>query len=105
MKECNKVSGGELWHQRPRHASHQRICDAVTNDKVRGVHLKSDEMKKGRQSCGPCVEGKMSRKAFPKAIGSKTSDVLDLVYSDVCGPMSTESLGGARYFFSLTDDY
>ena len=37
MKECNKVSGAELWHQRLRHAIHERICDAVTNDKVRGV--------------------------------------------------------------------
>ena len=46
----------------------------------------------------------MSRKPFPKAVGSKASDVLDLVYSDVCGPMSTETLGGARYFVSFTDD-
>ena len=46
----------------------------------------------------------MSRKPFPKSVDSKANDALDLVYSDVCGPM-TETLGGARYFVSFTDDY
>jgi hypothetical protein len=27
------------------------------------------------------------------------------VHSDVCGPMQTESFGGARYFVTFTDDY
>ena len=62
-------------------------------------------MKKAQPFCEPCVEGKMSRKPFPKAVNSKANDVLDLVYSDVCGPMNTEILGGARYFVSFTDDY
>ena len=31
--------------------------------------------------------------------------MLDLVYGDVCGPMNTETLGGARYFVSFIDDY
>ena len=88
-----------LWHQRLGHASHERICDAVTNNKVRGIYLKSEEMKKAQPFCEPCVEGKMSRKPFPKAVNSKANDVLD-----VCGPMNTETLGGARYFVSLTDD-
>ena len=30
---------------------------------------------------------------------------LQLVHSDVCGPMPTESLGKKRYFVSFTDDY
>ena len=31
-------------------------------------------------------------------------DVLGLVHSDICGPISTESLGGAKYFVTFTDD-
>jgi hypothetical protein len=30
--------------------------------------------------------------------------VLDLVYSDVCGPFEVESLGGNRYFLTFIDD-
>ena len=29
---------------------------------------------------------------------------LGLFHSDVCGPMSTESLSGARYFLTFVDD-
>ena len=30
---------------------------------------------------------------------------LELVHSDVAGPMKTESLGGAKYFVTFTDDF
>lgn len=32
-------------------------------------------------------------------------NVLDLVYSDVCGPMIVRTLGGCLYFISFMDDY
>ncbi|CAA0832257.1 Uncharacterized mitochondrial protein AtMg00710, partial [Striga hermonthica] len=31
-------------------------------------------------------------------------NVLEMVYSDVCGPMEVESLGGSRYFVTFIDD-
>ena len=105
VKESTQVGGLYLWHQRLGHASDKRICDEVTNDKVRGIHLKSEEMKKAQPFCEPCVEGQISRKPFPKAVNSKANDVLDLVYSNLSGPMNTETLGGAGYFVSFTDDY
>ena len=37
--------------------------------------------------------------------GIRSSSVLELVHSDVCGPMKAESLGGARYFITFIDDY
>lgn len=30
--------------------------------------------------------------------------MLGLIYSDICGPMNVESLGGAKYFVTFTDD-
>src|SRR4051794_35572733 len=33
-----------------------------------------------------------------------TKDLLEIVHSDVCGPMSAKSYGGARYFVSFIDD-
>ena len=66
--------------------------------------MKSEKLKGAQPLCEPCVEGKMSRKPFPKAVDNKANDVLDLVYSDVCGPM-TETLGGDGYFVSFTNDY
>ena len=28
-----------------------------------------------------------------------------MIHSDVCGPMKTESIGGAKYFLTFIDDY
>ena len=40
-----------------------------------------------------------------KAIGYRAKEVLDLVHSDLCGPMSTSSRGGYEYFITFIDDY
>ena len=37
--------------------------------------------------------------------GRKAQDLLELVHSDVCGPMSTQAKGGYEYFITFTDDY
>uniref|UniRef100_A0A2N9FLT3 Integrase catalytic domain-containing protein n=1 Tax=Fagus sylvatica TaxID=28930 RepID=A0A2N9FLT3_FAGSY len=47
-----------------------------------------------------------ARKLRQSKDGSSTrkSNVLDLAYSDVCGPIEVESLGGNRYFVTFIDD-
>ena len=37
--------------------------------------------------------------------GRRAQDLLELVHSDVCGPMSTQAKGGYEYFITFTDDY
>lgn len=48
---------------------------------------------------------KHQEKAFPQKSESKTKSLLDLVHSDVCGPMETQTVGGKKYFLTFTDDY
>ena len=55
--------------------------------------------------CEGCVEGKMSRKPFKPVKGIKSTEKLQIVHSDVCGPMSVESFNGHRYFVTFIDDY
>ena len=47
----------------------------------------------------------MSRKLFSKHADIKSSRPLELVHTDVCGPMKTKSIGGSVYFVSFIDDY
>ena len=47
---------------------------------------------------------KNTKKSFPHSL-SKTKDVLELVYSDICGPMSTPSIGGFLYYVIFVDDF
>ena len=50
-----------------------------------------------------CIR-KMHRDEFPSNPDKKKRDLLDLVHTDVCGPMQTRSLGGAFYFLLFIDD-
>ncbi|HMC01572.1 MAG TPA: DDE-type integrase/transposase/recombinase, partial [Flavobacteriaceae bacterium] len=36
--------------------------------------------------------------------GERASDLLGLIHTDVCGPMSTMARGGFSYFITFTDD-
>ena len=49
--------------------------------------------------------GKQHREPFPKLSYNRANDLLEVIHSDVCGPMPCNSLGGARYFVTFTDDF
>jgi hypothetical protein len=46
----------------------------------------------------------MTKLPFSKK-GERTSDLLALIHTDVCGPMSTCTRNGDRYFITFIDDY
>ena len=51
-----------------------------------------------------CLRGKMSKSPFNKK-GECATETLELIHSDVCGPMSTHARGGYLYFVTFIDDY
>ncbi|PKI56465.1 hypothetical protein CRG98_023103 [Punica granatum] len=53
--------------------------------------------------CLVCLEGKQTRLPFRKSHWRAT-ERLQLVHTDVCGPMSVESLNGSKYFVTFIDD-
>ena len=55
--------------------------------------------------CEICIKAKMSRKPIPKKSESKTDVVLDLIHTDVCGPMPIPTPSGNRYFMTMIDDH
>jgi transposase InsO family protein len=46
----------------------------------------------------------MTKAPFSKK-GERASDLLGLIHTDVCGPMSTSTRNGYSYFITFTDDY
>jgi len=44
--------------------------------------------------CEECVVSKQSRSQFPKGKSWRANDVLELVHSDICGPINPSSNGG-----------
>ena len=97
-EQCNT----DLWHQRFGHVNEQQLQDAVHHDMVTGAKVPR-KVKLG--FCQSCVEGKMHRMAFKPVGEIRSTRRLELVHSDVCGPMPTESIGGCKYFVMFIDDF
>ena len=53
--------------------------------------------------CESCLEGKMTKRPF-KAKGNRATKQLELVHTNVCGPMSVQARGRYEYFITFTDD-
>ena len=49
--------------------------------------------------CEGCVEAKMHQQPFKPVGEIRSARKLQLVHSDVCGPMSTESIGGKIFCY------
>nr|GEY22327.1 retrovirus-related Pol polyprotein from transposon TNT 1-94 [Tanacetum cinerariifolium] len=45
------------------------------------------------KKCSHCLAGKQTRRAFKSHPSFRMENILDLVHSDVCGPMKTKTLG------------
>jgi hypothetical protein len=54
--------------------------------------------------CEHCIYGKQSRVRFPSG-ATREKGILELVHSDVFGPVSVPSLGGSLYYVSFIDDF
>jgi hypothetical protein len=89
----------ELWHRRLAHINYKAlpyICKAVT-----GLpKLKVDH----EGVCNGCAQGKNIKNPFLKR-DNKVEGVLELIHSDVCGPMPSASISGYVYYVSFIDDY
>ncbi|KAG6590646.1 Retrovirus-related Pol polyprotein from transposon TNT 1-94 [Phytophthora cinnamomi] len=54
--------------------------------------------------CDGCSLGKQTRVSYMKSSPNRAKQVLEVVHSDVCGPMQTSTFGGKRYFVTFIDD-
>ena len=55
--------------------------------------------------CSGCVLGKYHRDSFDKRASWHASVPLELVHSDLCGPLPSTSFSGFKYFLTFIDDY
>jgi transposase InsO family protein len=95
----------ELWHKRFCHAGYETLAKMVQDDLVEGMPVSAEQFRKVKQTvCEPCVLGKQTRKPFPSSKRESTGP-MELIHTDVCGPMETKTPGGNRYFVSFIDDY
>ena len=53
--------------------------------------------------CELCIQGKMTKASF-LSVGHRAEDLLELIHSDVCGPLNHAAHDGSTYFMTFIDD-
>ena len=93
----NDLNMTYFWHCRLGHISWKRMKKLHDDGLLTSFDLESFE------TCESCLLGKMTKTPFARSC-ERASDLLELIHSDVCGPMSTTARGGYEYFITFTDD-
>ena len=92
-------SSTDLWHRMLGHMSEKGLQVLSKKELLAGI--KGTPLK----TCVHYFHGKQNRISFRRNISSRKSHVLDLVHSDVCGPLKVRTLGSALYFVTFIDDH
>ena len=86
-----------LWHNRLAHMT-EKGMNMMSKKKLLSsltyIHLKR---------CSHCVIGKKNMVSFKSHHPSRKEHILDLVHSNVCGPMKTKTNGCSLYFVTFID--
>ncbi|KAJ8649369.1 hypothetical protein MRB53_002392 [Persea americana] len=88
------VTGTEqavLWHHRYGHLHSKGLKVLSTKEMVLGLPEVGEF-----EVCEGCLYGKQTRASFPTGKAWRASKILELLHADLCGPMSTSSLGGTK---------
>jgi transposase InsO family protein len=99
-----------IWHGRLAHLNNRAVELTFSKGMVTGVDCKavtsslSQSDRPGPADCMGCLEGKSHRLPFP-ATTSRATRPLELVHTDLIGPLRTHSRTHGTYIILITDDY
>lgn len=99
--QINVSDKAELWHHRYGHLSYKGLHTLCSKDMVVGLPDIGDV----KVTCEACVKGKHHRVPFPKQSKWRATKKLELIHSDLCGPISPPSNSNIRYLISFIDDF
>lgn len=89
------------WHERFGYLNFSDLKKLKHDDMVNGIDFNTNETE---FDCEICYIGKIHQIPY-KSSSRRASCKLGLIHSDICGPITTKSIGGARYFVTFIDDY
>ena len=91
-----------LWHRRFGHLNFNRLKMLCQRKMVQRLPNTIEEK---NEICEDCDLGKHHRQSFSKGVAWRAKKVLELIHTDICGPMSTPSHGNNKYFVLFIDDF
>jgi hypothetical protein len=95
----DEINLNEIWHRRYTHINYLAL--PFLGKMVEGI----PELKSTHEGiCKGCALGNNIKRPFPSS-NNRSKEILDLIHSEVCGPMPVGSLGGSLYYVIFIDDY
>ena len=95
-------------HARMGHLNPRAVQTMLDKGMVLGLTAPSAGSPADIDQCAGCLAGKTHRRPFPVQSSHRATQPLQLVHSDVCGPIQTDSDGkesAKRYIITFIDDY
>ncbi|CAL2266202.1 unnamed protein product [Prunus armeniaca] len=90
-----------LWHRRYGHLNYTSLLLLQEKDMVQGL----PKLQGSEKVCSGCAISKSHRNSFDKEKAWRATQPLELIHSDICGPMQVTTLGGNMYFLTFIDDH
>lgn len=95
------TSSMQTWHERLDHMDTKRLRQAVNGELIHDVEIKGNT----DFFCESCQYGKAHRLKFNKSKEqAKAWKAGEFIHTDLCGPFSEMSIGGARFYLLLIDE-
>ena len=86
-----------LWQHRLGHIGVKRMKKLHADGILESLDYESLD------ACEPCLMDMMTKTLFSGTM-ERATDLLEIIHTDVCGPMSVKAHGKYRYFLTFTDD-
>jgi len=97
----SQIDESWMWHKRLGHASFDKLINIIKINAVRAIQKL---FKPNQGVCGPFQHGNQTRTSH-KTKEFSTSNPLEIIHVDLCGPTTALTLQGERYFALFVDDY
>ncbi|KAL4010594.1 hypothetical protein IC575_030095 [Cucumis melo] len=91
-------SSAYLWHEHLGHISKERIKRLINNEILPNLDFTDLEI------CVDCIKGKQTKHTVNKK-ATRSSQLLEIIHTDICGSFDVPSFGGEKYFKRFSDDF
>jgi hypothetical protein len=89
----------DIWHRRMGHLGEDNVRKLAKMVDGMGIKVRTTV-----GVCEPCLEGKQTRQPSHKP-ATRASEPLELVHSDLCGPIDPTTYSGTNYYVLFIDDF
>ena len=101
VDKTRKNETSDLWHMRLGHVNYSKLSEMVKKSMLKALPQLDVRT---NMICAGCQYGKAHQLPY-KESKFKAKEPLELIHSDVFGPVKQPSIGGMRYMVTFIDDF